>query len=201
MKELLAGLASQFENEALSNITGALGIPPTTAQTAIATALPAIAGALAKKAAQPNDAAGLMRIFGILTSMGSSQPRTMLSGLLSDPKAMHAGANMAQSLFGDQLGETAQQLTTRTGLSEDAATKLLGMVVPAVLGAIGTQAKVKSLDASSLASLFSAHDAPAAQPLAPAENIAQPADESAAQESTSITESLKRGLKRLFGRE
>lgn len=205
MDNMLAGLAGQFGDEVVSNIAGALGIPPETAQKAIAVAVPAIADALAGKAAQPDSAAGLTRTFGILTSMGSSQPKTMLNGLLGDPKAMRAGANMAKSLFGEQRGTTVEKLAAQAGVSEDTAGKLLGMAVPAVMGAIGTQAKMKGVDAAGLSAFFHTVNAPAdeaaASSDAPAQGESQSSAEAGMQATTSITDSLKRGLKRLFGRE
>jgi hypothetical protein len=205
MEKFFAGLAGQFTGEVINDIAGAVGIPPEAAQSAVAAALPAIAGALAGKAAQPKGAADLMHTFGILTSMGSSQPKTMLSGLLNDPKAMHAGANMAKSLFGDQHGAIVGSLIEQAGVSEEAAGKLLGMAVPAVMGAIGTQAKMKGVDAAGLVAFFNEASKPEGHTVAsshpPAMSESPSSTDASAPEVASITESLKRGLKRLFGRD
>ncbi len=197
MQDFIADLASQFGEEGLRSAAGGLGIAPETAQSVISAALPAIATALAGKAAQPANAAGLTRTFGILTSMGSSHPSTMLSGLLNDPKAMAAGANMAKSLFGEQFGAAVEKLVAQTGVSEEIAGKLLGVAVPAVMGAIGTQVKAKGIDAAGLGAFFNPTNGPAAGTAAQA---SKPEPEPLPTDVAGIAENLKRGLKRLFGR-
>ena len=197
MENLFANLAGQFEDEVVGNLAGALGIPPENARSALAAAVPAIATAVAGKVAQPDNAAGLMRTFDILTSMGSSRPKTMIAGLLNDDRAMHAGANMAKSLFGDQLGATVESLVGQTGVDAGVAGKLLGMAVPAVMGALGTQARQKGVDAAGLAAFLNEVDKPAE---ASAQGETTPSPKDASSDATSIAESLKRGLKKLFGR-
>lgn len=203
MENIFANPSHQFGEDVVNNIAGALGITPETTQSAIAAAVPAIAAAMSGKAAQPDGAARLQRTFGFLTSMGSSHPKTMLSGLLNDERAMNAGANMARSLFGDAFNATVEKLAAQTGVSEEIASKLLSMAVPAVMGAIGTQVKQKGMDAAGLVTFFNEADKPQdAAPDATDENTANPdaAQTATPSEATSIAESLKRGLKKLFGR-
>ncbi len=199
MQDFIADLAGQFGEEGLRSAADELGITPEAAQSAISAALPAIATALAGKAAQPANAAGLTRTFGILTSMGSSHPSTMLGGLLNDPKAMAAGANMAKSLFGGQFGAMVEKLVAQTGVSDEVAGKLLGMAVPAVMGAIGTQVKAKGIDAAGLGAFFNPTDQPAAETAAQVSKP-EPGANPLPTDVAGIAENLKRGLKRLFGR-
>ena len=150
MDDFLAGLASQFDDKSIGGVADALGISQEIAGSAFAVAAPAVMSALSGKASTPDGAAGLMRTFSTLTSMGSSHPATMLSGLLNDTNAMNAGLNMARSLFGSNIGAVAETLSARAGVSGDVAQKVLGMATPAIMGAVGTQVKNTGLDAASL---------------------------------------------------
>lgn len=143
-------LAGQFDEATLDGVAGATGLTRETIGSAFSTATPATLSALSAKASQPESAAGLMRTFGILTSMGSSKPATMISGLLNDPKAMNAGLNMARSLFGDSFGLAKDNLVARTGISDDLASKVLGTLAPAIMGAVGTKVKSSGMDVAGL---------------------------------------------------
>lgn len=197
MDNLLTRLAGQLGSEASDEMAGALGISRETLSTAFTMAVPAVLSALSAKAAQPEGAAGLMRTFNTLTSMGSSQPATMLSGLLNDPNAMRAGLNMTLSLFGGQFGSAAAHLADQAGLSADVAGKVLGMAAPAIMGAVATEARQNGVDAAGLTA-FLAGDAPdsaspAAAPDAPVVPAIPDTDE-----KQGLTESVKRSLKKLF---
>jgi hypothetical protein len=208
MHPFLANVINQFDDEATGSAAGALGLSRESFGVALATAAPAILDAIAGKAAQPEGAAGMMRTFSTLTSMGGSRPDTMLHGLLSDPRAMNAGANMARALLGPDFAGAVERLVSQAGLSEATAVQMLGVAAPVVLGAVGTQAKQAGIDAAGLRALLNdlmTPEAPA-QPVAatPSEEAtAQASEGSAAQahdEAEGITDTIKRGLKKLFGR-
>jgi hypothetical protein len=154
MDTFIASLTSQIDDEVKGGVADALGISTETASTALASAAPAVLAALSEKAGQPAAAADLMRTFDILTSTGKSQPFTMLRGMLSDPKAMSAGVNMAHSVLGNQFGPAVEHLMAKAGVSEATAEQVLGMITPAIMGAVATQARQGGVDASGLSALF-----------------------------------------------
>jgi hypothetical protein len=198
MENFSTRLAGQLDSVASDEMAGALGIPRETLRSALSMAAPAVLSALTAKAAQPEGAASLMRTFGTLTSMGSSKPATMLSGLLNDPSAMRAGMNMAQSLFGGQFGSAAAHLAGEAGLGDELAGRVLGMATPAIMGVVATQVKQRGVDAAGMAAFLAGDVSVSAPPPAAPEPPVAPADAEGGDAKPGITESLKRSLKKLF---
>ena len=129
-----------------------LGVSEGTAQMAVQVAVPLILSALARNAAQPENAQDLHRAVnedhdgGILDN---------IMGYLGNPQAAN-GAGILGHVFGEQRGAVENNLAQATGLDQPAAGNLLEMVAPLVMGAVGRTQRQEGLDATGLAQFLDA---------------------------------------------
>lgn len=141
--------------DTIGKIASMLGIGQDQAGKAVGAAIPTVLAGLLGSAAKPGGA-------GQLASLLSKQDPGLLDdvgGLLSKGSEAGVGeANPLSSLLGGAgLGQIAGVLSKFTGVGEAGMGKLLGMIAPLVLGAIGKQAK--GLDAAGLASMLAGQKA------------------------------------------
>ena len=128
-----------------------LGMGQEQAGKAVSAAVPTLLAGLAEAASKPGGGAKLANVLakqdqGVLDN---------LSGLFSGGggAATAQGSNMLSSLLGGGgLGQISSVLSRFTGVSEDAIGKLLGLLAPIVMSAIGKQAK--GLDAAGIANML-----------------------------------------------
>jgi hypothetical protein len=151
----LVTLVMQFLTpDVIAKIASALGLDRMVAQKAIGGAIPALLAGLADVASSPGGARQLAN------AVAQQQPGTLdsLKNLIggSGQRAFaDTGSSMLSGLLGgDTLGTLTQSIGKFAGVGEGASKSLLGMLGPAVLGALGQQQRAAGLDASGLASLL-----------------------------------------------
>ncbi len=136
----------------VAKIASALGVDRSLAQRAIGGAVPTLLAGLADVAATPSGARQL-------SNAVAQQPGPFdgLTTLLEagDQSATSAGSNMLAGLFGGGAFDTlAATIGKFAGLNEGATKALLGLLAPVVLGILGQQQRVGSLDAGGLAAML-----------------------------------------------
>jgi len=136
--------------DSLGKIASLLGIGQDQAGKAVGAAIPTLLAGLLGTASKPEGAAQL-------SSLISKQDPSLLdnlSGMLSTGATAGTGESnpLASLLGGAGLGQIAGVLSKFTGVGESGMGKLLGMLAPVVLGAIGKQSK--GLDAAGLATML-----------------------------------------------
>ena len=152
----IVSLALQYLAPALvGKLATHLGINQTIANTVIKAAVPTILGALVGKAAKPDGARALFDVLaktdtGLLgrlsTILGSPQQRTIAE----------QGTNVLGSLLGtSSLGSLVSAVSRFSGANEKAASGVIGMLAPVVLGTLSQQQKSSNLDAGGIAKLLS----------------------------------------------
>ncbi len=129
--------------DTLGKIASALGIGQEQAGKAVGAAVPTLLAALAGVASKPGGGADLANVL----AKQDSGMLDNLSGLFSGGGAAPAqqGSNVLGSLLGglggNAMGQIGSVLSRFTGVNEGAINKLLGLLVPVVLGAIKKQSK------------------------------------------------------------
>lgn len=210
MSTLMQALQAELGGQSLGQIAGALGTDQQTTQSAIAAALPALIGGLAKNAnaspegAQALDRAlerdhsqpfeglgGLSGLAGALGFLGGGAAQgqgqgqaqdgmgalmgmaaSMLSGGAPAPKPQNKGLDgfgILRHVLGSQQQDVAKGVSQASGLDQGSAAKLLPMLAPLVMSALGTVRQEKGLDSGGVANLLAeerqqmTQQAPAAQ--------------------------------------
>ena len=146
---MLDMLQQRLGGDAVNQISRQLGTDPSTAQTAIAAALPMLVGALARNAQDPGKAGALSDALG----RHDGSVLNDLTGYLSRGDTSDGTGILGHVLGGRQ--ETVQTgLGQATGLDPAKAGTLLAMLAPLVMGALGKAQREKGLDTGGLAGML-----------------------------------------------
>jgi hypothetical protein len=155
-------LNNQLGAGGIEAISRQLGIDPQTAQRAVAGAIPILTGAMARNASHPAGAASLNQ--ALQQHDGSILDRALEylgQGGTGD------GAGILGHVLGSRQDTAATRLANAAGIDAGTAGRLLMMLAPLVLGAIGRTRNQQGLDSGDLAGMLRAeHDK--AQSAAPA---------------------------------
>jgi hypothetical protein len=152
---LVSLVSSVLTPDLIARIASALGLDPAMVNKAVSAAVPALLGSLAG-AATKADGAG--RLFDAVTSqkpdllgglagaIGGAGQKALVDGGLRALGGILGGQSSVDGLAG-AIGKFA-------GLPQGQSTSLVGMLAPAVLGVLGSQAKSGGLDGGGLANLL-----------------------------------------------
>lgn len=147
MASLLETLTSQLGGDTLKQIGRQIGSDEQQTQAATGAALSTLIGALARNAAKGDGADSLHRAIAkdhdgsVLGDIGS---------LLREPES-GAGDGILRHVLGSNRQRVERGLSQSTGMRQDSAGKLLEMLAPMVLSALGKQQRTQRMDSSSLA--------------------------------------------------
>ena len=142
---------------AISAIAQQLGVNPALAQSAIAAAVPMIVGGLAKNTAKPGGAAALD---GALARHDGSILDDLV-GALGNSSTSTDGGNILGHILGNRRGAVEQGVAQKSGIDLGTIAKLLPILAPIVMGALGKAKREQGLDASGVASVVDATHAQA----------------------------------------
>lgn len=162
MSELLESLSSIFDADTVSRTAKALDADPSAVSKAVGALGPMLLGGMVKLSSAPEGATALMKMLpkggdSMLGNFGS-----MFSGLLGGDSRTRTGDSVVNQLLGSGSNAMAASLSRSLGFN---VAPLLGVVVPALLGAVSTVMKKQNVDAGGLVSLLSSeHKAIAADP-------------------------------------
>jgi len=148
---LLDILQNQLAGEPAAQIGRQLGTDQAGAQKAIGAALPALMAALAGNARKERGASAL----------ANALERDHDGGILDDLQGFlgrqdtNPGEGILKHALGGRRPAVEAAVSKDTGLDTSAITKLLPMLAPLVMGALGREKRQKGLDVGSLASMLS----------------------------------------------
>ncbi len=152
MSSLMEALAGQLGGDAVGQISRQLGVSETQASSAISGALPMLFGALAKNS---QSADGLGALAGALDRDHDGSVLDDLAGFLGNSQqAESAGAGILKHVLGGRQPAVESSLSRTSGLDAGSTAKLLAMLAPLVLGALGKQRRSQALDNNGLAALL-----------------------------------------------
>lgn len=137
MTSLTQGLASQLAGAPVEQIARQLGVSPSQAQGAIATALPLLIGALGNNASQPQGAQALES--ALQDHAGGGDIASVLGSVLGGAMGGAGGGQgdtlgrMLGHIFGGDQQQAAQGLGQANGLGSDKTQMLLRILAPIVM--------------------------------------------------------------------
>ncbi len=152
MSSLLEMLTQQLgSDQRVGKLSGQIGADQAAAKNAVGAALPVLLGALARNSSQSQGADALDRALskhdgGVLDN---------LDGFLEKPDVTD-GNGILGHLLGAKRNAVESGIGKASGLDASMVTKLLPMLAPVVMGALGRQKRQQNLNAGNLASLLGA---------------------------------------------
>lgn len=151
---LIEMLGTQLSGSAAETIGRKLGTNPQQTQTAIAAAIPTILEALTRQADQPQAADGLHK------AITRDHDGSLLDNLqdylekgAGNPRAT-AGDDILSHILGSKRSRVENGVGQLSGLDAGTAAKLLGMLAPLVLGAVGKMQRDGGLNSGQLTDLL-----------------------------------------------
>ena len=153
MNGILDLLADNIGGDNIGQIAGAIGADPRKTQTAVAAALPAILTALNRNTNSNAGAQGLASALdrdhdgSLLDHLGG-----FLSGQLAGKQA--DGGGILGHILGGQKQEVEQGVAQASGLDMSQVAKLLPILAPIVMAALGKRKRQSNLDAGGLSGML-----------------------------------------------
>ena len=143
-------ITQQLGGSAARTIAQKFGISESTANTAIQMAVPLIVTALARNAAQPQEAQNLHQA---VAKDHDGSIFENLMGYLQNPQSAN-GAGILGHVFGSQQPVVQNNLAQATGMDQSSAGGLLETLAPLVMGSLGQAQQQNGLDASGLSNFL-----------------------------------------------
>jgi hypothetical protein len=144
--DMMQVLLSQLSGGGLKQISQQVGADESTTNQAVSAAIPLLISALAKNALQPGGANALQSALqqhdgGILDNLG---------GRLGSPAETSDGSAILGHVLGNRQGSIENALSRQTGLNAGSIAKILMMLAPLVMGALGRAQRQNGFDPGSL---------------------------------------------------
>jgi hypothetical protein len=149
---LVEEILKQLQGGGISQIAGQLGIDEGKVSRVAAGAVPALVTALAGNAATP---AGRSSLASALDRDHDGSILDDVAGFLGGGESS-AGAGILRHVFGSRQGSLTQGLGGASGLDTGSVSKILAMLAPIVMGALGKAKQSRGLDGDGLASMLGA---------------------------------------------
>jgi hypothetical protein len=143
---LVQTILGALSGDTMARIGQAVGADPLSTGKAVTAAVPAMISGLATQAAQPGGASALL---GLLNQGLGGNILENVSGYLANPAAA-GGVNLLQQIFGGNQNVAEAQVAKVSGLSHGIIGRLLPLLAPIVVGALGNVVKTQSLDVAGL---------------------------------------------------
>lgn len=137
MNDVLSLVRSQLTGSNLTAISNAIGADPNTTSAAINAALPQLISGLATNAAQPEEAAKLDQA---LQTDHDGSLLDNLGGFLNNP-AMANGSGILKHIFGGRQSNVENSVSGASGLDMGQIARLLPILAPIVMAALGKARK------------------------------------------------------------
>jgi hypothetical protein len=150
MASLLSNLMNQMSGTHLDQLSQQLGVDRKQAQTGIAAALPMLLSALSRNTTTTE---GAQALNAALDRDHDGSILGNLGGFLSQGDA-NPGAAILKHVLGGKQTQVQSGLSRATGMNAASTGKLLAMLAPVVLGALGQAKRQNNLDASQLAGVL-----------------------------------------------
>jgi OmpA-OmpF porin, OOP family len=165
MPNLIQTVMNALPPDAMSAISGLVGESPGATTAGVTAAIPALLAGALQKSSTPSGANDLVGLLRQVTSGGN--PIDNVGAILTDPNARSAllsqGQGVANSLLGGSTDAVGRLIGSAQGMGGTAATGILAMLAPLVMGAIGrvlggspTVSGLQSLLAGERSSIMSA---------------------------------------------
>jgi hypothetical protein len=150
LASLLDLVHQQLDPQAISQLSRQLGTDEATTQQAVPAALTALLGGLAQGSSQPE---GAQQLAGALAQHDGSLLDN-LSGFFQNNGQGAQGGGILSHIFGHQQPAAESQISQATGLDKGKAARLLMLLAPIVLAALGRAKRQRNLDPGGIADVL-----------------------------------------------
>jgi hypothetical protein len=150
LSSILEVLTQQLSGNVLKQLSRELGTEEETASTAMATALPTLLGALAKNASKPQGAQALAN------ALDKDHDGSVLdnpAGLLQSALGGN-GDGILRHVLGGRRQRVENAVGQASGLDAGSVGKMMTMLAPIVMGALGKAKRQSNMDSNALAGLL-----------------------------------------------
>jgi hypothetical protein len=151
MAQLMDTIMQALQGGAHQEIANQAGAPAAQTQSAIAAAVPMILAGLAHKSADPQQA---QAIDGALARDHDGGILQDLTGFLRGPQAQAEGGAILGHVLGDRQPVAQEAVARTSGLDPQQAGRILALVAPIVMGALGRAKRQDGLDAGGVAGML-----------------------------------------------
>lgn len=150
MSNLVDGILAQLGPAGVTQIAKSLGVDEDVMGPAVAAAIPAIIGGMARNASDPQGAESLS------SALDDHNPSIFdgLGGLLGGGSGLADGAKILGHVFGNRRPNVESNLANQSGLNIDVIMKLLPILAPLVMGYLSREKQDRGLDAGGLGSVL-----------------------------------------------
>jgi OOP family OmpA-OmpF porin len=153
---ILELLKNEFNDDLVGKLGKFVGEDATKTKSALGSIFPAVLGALINKGSTSQGASDILGMiakggFGEDTLKGLSNA---FAGGDATKNLLNIGTNLLSGIFGDRVAKVIEWVGGASGVGKNAASSLLGLAVPAVLGHLGKVVKGANLNATGLMSLL-----------------------------------------------
>jgi hypothetical protein len=148
-------LSQTMQGGGIDQISERVGLDKDQVSTVVAGAMPMLIGALKRNADKPGGAESLV---GALDRDHDGSVIDDLAGFLGKGGAEKAGAGILGHVFGSRQTSVESALGGMSGLDKGQVGKILMMLAPVVMGALGKTKREKGLDIGSLTDLLRGED-------------------------------------------
>jgi hypothetical protein len=146
--DLLGSLMGQLGGGGVKEIGRSVGLSGGDVTNVLSGALPAIMAGLTRNSATSSGAAGLL---GALDRDHDGSVLDDVMGFLGGGGNMAAGAGILGHVLGGRQATVERAVSNSSGVDIASVTKVLAMVAPLIMGALGKAKRQQGLDASGLA--------------------------------------------------
>ncbi|NLU40415.1 MAG: DUF937 domain-containing protein [Bacteroidales bacterium] len=133
MSDLISSILSQFDDNSLQTISKQAGATPEQAKSALGDAIPILMNALARN---NSSAVGAESLRNAIARDHDGSLLDNLGDFLNNP-AMANGAGILKHVLGGKKQKVESYISNDTGLSGSAASKILEIAAPIVMGYLG----------------------------------------------------------------
>lgn len=151
MSSLFDLVNERLDDQTLSQLSQQLGTDPNTTRQAVPAALTALLGGLSHNAAQPT---GAQQLAGALERDHDGSILDNLAGSLGNPGVNQQGAGILGHIFGGRRAAVESQVGQTAGLNQSQAARLLMLLAPIVLGALGRAQRQRKLDPGGISDIL-----------------------------------------------
>jgi hypothetical protein len=147
--DLLTPILGALSPASLQTLAQQIGAPPQQTASAVGVALPVLLGALSRNASQPGGAQALHA--ALQRDHSGVDVGRALSGALGGGGA---GAAILDHILGQRQGKAASTVSQASGLDPSQSTRLMAMLAPLVMAALGARTQQAGLDPRGLGGLL-----------------------------------------------
>jgi hypothetical protein len=147
MNYIMQMLMQQLSGNAINKIAQQLGLDANTASKAVGVALPLLMSALARNTSTTSGAASLAN------ALAKDHDGSILDDIMGylGGSQTSAGASILKHILGTDQAAVTSRLGQTAGVDSDTMSKVMEMVAPLLMGALGKTTQEQGLDSGSLA--------------------------------------------------